>query len=159
MTASCDGNEAIRSKTREGVLKDMFKYSKPKRHEWKNAVVYLETKVLWSYHRDKQSQIKSVSKLCCDNEDRTSKSTAEICALVRADMPLSEYYSTYPVAISEKHSWRQMQCVSVQSIYRHHLVESQSSDDKMYLRIMAATKVCAILIRIYYDDYYNNLFI
>lgn len=140
MTARCNGNEAIRSKTREGVLKDMFKYSEPKRHEWKNTVVYLETKVLWSYHRDKQSQIKSVSKLCCDNEDRTSKSTAEICALVRAEMPLSEYYSTYPVAIVEKNSWRQMQCVFVQTIYRHHLVESQSSDDKMYLGLWLQLK-------------------
>lgn len=140
MTARCNGNEAIRSKTREGVLKDMFKYSEPKRHEWKNTVVYLETKVLWSYHRDKQSQIKSVSKLCCDNEDRTSKSTAEICTLVRAEMPLSEYYSTYPVAIGEKNSWRQMQCVFVQTIYRHHLVESQSSDDKMYLGLWLQLK-------------------
>jgi len=88
MTARRNGNEAIRSKTREGVLKDMFKdWTKPKN------TVYLETKVPRSYHRDKQSQIKPVSKLRCDNEDRTSKSAAEICALVREEMPLREYYA------------------------------------------------------------------
>lgn len=64
-------------------------------------------------------------------------------------MPLSEYCSTYPVAISEKHSQRQMQRVSVQKcIYRHHLVKSHSSDDNADLqRTKDVTNNTVVLIR------------